>query len=214
MSHCFKFSVPYRPPPLALGRMAANSSLKCPFYPSYRWAPHVSPHYLALFRWVSAFSPSPLISLIFPTTPSSSAQSRGAWGSGRWSNPGRGRAWQWRRTDQRPSWIQGAPVGSRGLAGGSPRRASRKRRRSAGYISGGGSSRGYSAGYGGGAAGCCCWRGQAARHRAATAHLQAGPRSCRDRAQRPSHVRARRWPEQGLRRHGASGEGSRRRREA
>jgi hypothetical protein len=30
------------PLPLAFGGTAANSSLKCPLYPSYRWIPHVS----------------------------------------------------------------------------------------------------------------------------------------------------------------------------
>jgi hypothetical protein len=42
MSHYSKFFDPCMPLLLPSGRMTANGSLKCPFCPSYRWAPRIS----------------------------------------------------------------------------------------------------------------------------------------------------------------------------
>jgi hypothetical protein len=42
LNHYFNFSHPYMTLPSSFGQTAANRSVKCPFCPSYKWAPCVS----------------------------------------------------------------------------------------------------------------------------------------------------------------------------
>ena len=63
LNHRFDFFDPYTPLPLTCAVTAANKNSKCPFYPSYKWAPCVI--FFLLSSCTTGYSVAPLVT----TTP-------------------------------------------------------------------------------------------------------------------------------------------------